>query len=127
MYAIKTRVSCPFGKIEVTLSYSFLAVSSWSTRWVRRQSVQECTTNAYDTSLYPSLAKGKQDMPKNNVLCMAIAVPELNGTFLLNPAMTALIITVSISTSMAFYVYLEVNKNLLGLYFTFSRFIFNFL
>lgn len=106
MYVIKTRVSCPFGKIGVTLSYSFLAMSSWSTRWVRRQSVQECTTNAYDTLLYPSLAKGKQDMPKNNVLRMAIAVPELNFTSLLNPAMTALIITVSISTFQALHGFL---------------------
>lgn len=101
MYIIKNRVSCPFGKIEFTLSYSFLAVSSWPTRWVRRQSAQESTTSGYDTALLPSPAKGKQDTPKNNVPHVAVAMPQLDVTSLLNPAMTALIITFSVSITQA--------------------------
>lgn len=104
MYVIKNRVSCSLVKIEFPLSYSFLAVSSWSTRWVRRQSAQECITNGYDTALSASPAREKQDMPKNNVPHLAVVMPQLNGTSLLNPALTALIITLSVSTTQALHV-----------------------
>lgn len=54
MYIINDKVSNLFGKIEFMLSYSFVAMSSWPTRWVGRWSALEFTMNTYDTALPPA-------------------------------------------------------------------------
>lgn len=76
MYIINDKVFNPFGKIKFTLSYSFVARSSWPTRWVGRWSALEFTTDTYDTALPP--AQKGEDKPYPRIMFFTWELPCLS-------------------------------------------------